>query len=211
MEVAVVVTGGAGLTPAVLEELPDRPWVVAADSGVDHAVALGLRVDLVVGDLDSATPDALAESNAPVERHPADKDATDLELALRAAASRPGIRRVIVLGGHGGRLDHLLGNAAVIASPQWAHLQVEWVAGSDRAVVIHDVARLHGTPGDPVSLVPVGGPVTGVHTHGLRWPLRGATLSPFSSLGVSNRMLRSVAEVRVGSGVLLAVQPGAVV
>lgn len=210
METAVIVAGGDPIPAGALEELPDPVWVVAADSGVDHALALGLRVDYIVGDLDSATPEGLSRAEAPIERHPADKDATDLELALRLVASRPAIHRVIVLGGHGGRVDHLLANAGVLASREWAHLEVEWIAGHDRVTVIHDVGRLHGTPGDKVSLLALGGPAEGVYTSGLRWVLKGGTLRPFSSLGVSNQLIRSVATVRVAKGVLLAVQPESV-
>src|SRR5690348_11873254 len=62
--------------------------VIAADSGLEHARALGVPVDLVVGDLDSVDPavlDAAIADGVTVERHPAAKDATDLELALDAA------------------------------------------------------------------------------------------------------------------------------
>ena len=64
--------------------------MIAADSGLDHATALGFAVDLVVGDLDSADPaavDAAVAAGAAVERHPEAKDATDLELALARRAA----------------------------------------------------------------------------------------------------------------------------
>ena len=84
---ALVIAGGDA--PAPLDAtLASAPLVVAADSGVGHALALGLTVDLVIGDLDSAVPDDVARAaaaGARVHRFPADKDATDLELALDAA------------------------------------------------------------------------------------------------------------------------------
>ena len=55
-----------------------RAWVIAADSGLDHANALGLAVDLVLGDLDSVSKEALEparRAGIPVEEHPAAKDA----------------------------------------------------------------------------------------------------------------------------------------
>src|SRR5688572_27553768 len=87
-DMVVVITGGDRVERDHLPTLPEGTRVVAADSGVDHALALGLDVDLVVGDFDSASPQALeraAAEGATVERHPAAKDATDLELALDAA------------------------------------------------------------------------------------------------------------------------------
>jgi thiamine pyrophosphokinase len=93
-------------------------FVIAADNGAEHALALGVHVDLAVGDFDSISADGLAElerAGAQLERYPSDKDATDLELALTAAAARQP-RRIVVLGGTAGRLDHLLGELSLLAA-----------------------------------------------------------------------------------------------
>ena len=100
--------------------LPSRrgAFVIAADSGADHALALGVPIDLAVGDFDSISAAGLAtleRHGVRLERHPVDKEATDLELALDAAvAAHP--RRVVVVGGTGGRLDHVLGELSLFAA-----------------------------------------------------------------------------------------------
>src|SRR5882762_5122683 len=109
----VVVAGGEPPDFPVVRRISAAAYVIAADSGIDYAAALGLRVDEAVGDFDSVTPAGLAAveaAGAVIERHPAAKDETDLELAL-GAALRVGAHRVTVVGGVGGRLDHLLGTA----------------------------------------------------------------------------------------------------
>jgi thiamine pyrophosphokinase len=125
-ERVIVVTGGDPVRRDALAGIPDGAIVIAADSGVEHAQALGLRIHLAIGDFDSVDPAALRaaeQSGARIERHPAAKDATDLELALDAAiALEPSAIRV--LGGHGGRLDHLLANALLLASPAYEHVEV---------------------------------------------------------------------------------------
>ncbi|MBA2254511.1 MAG: thiamine diphosphokinase, partial [Chloroflexi bacterium] len=82
--------------------------VVAADGGAVRAASLGLRPDLVVGDADSLLPEqltALRASGVAIELSPVAKDATDLELAVRAATGR-GATELVVLGAFGGdRLD----------------------------------------------------------------------------------------------------------
>jgi thiamine pyrophosphokinase len=205
---AIVVTGGDEVPLDVLDDLPEDGWVVAADSGADHARRLGLTVDVIVGDLDSIDPATLmAFPDATIHDHPVDKDATDLELALQLVAADSDVSRVVVIGGSGGRLDHFLANAATLSSPSLAHVDVVWIAHPGRVTVVHDIARLHGSVGEQVSLVPIGGDVQGVRTTGLRWPLDDETLAFGSSRGVSNELVKAVATVAITDGVLLAVQP----
>jgi thiamine pyrophosphokinase len=211
---AVVVSGG-GPPPAeamaMVLPLSDGLFVVAADSGLDHALGLGLRVDVVVGDLDSVSDaglEAAAASGTAVERHPEAKDATDLELALDVAVAR-GARRILVLGPDGGRFDHVLAGAALLAAPRYAAVDIEARLGPARLVVVRSSATLTGRPGELVTLLPVHGAVAGVVTEGLLYPLRGEDLLPGSTRGVSNEMLGDEARVSVRAGVLVAIQPGA--
>lgn len=184
-------------------------FVIAADSGLEAAEHVGISVDLVVGDLDSVDPEALrraVDSGAAIERHPAAKDATDLELALAAAAAR-GPARIVLYGGWGGRFDHLLGNTLALASPQLDGIFVEWHAED---AVVHTCREstpvtLEGGPGDIVSLVPLGGDVFGVSTAGLVWGLHGERLAAGSTRGISNEMNATTARVRISAGILLVV------
>lgn len=207
LSTAVIVIGGDEVTADALEDLPDRRWVIAADSGLDHAFHIGLDVDVVVGDMDSVDAHRLDSHRGPVDVHPVDKDATDFELALHHAVERPNIERIIVLGGRGGRIDHFLANASVIAGSAFERCEVEWIAGTARIVVVRHHARLHGTPGQTVSLLSAGGDVTGITTTGLRWELSDDDLPFGSTRGVSNELTRPHATVRVRSGCLFAIVP----
>ncbi len=210
-ECAVIVLGGDPIPVGARQELPTDYWVIAADSGLDHAIAIGLKVDLLVGDLDSVSSDALAQAEAvPRQVFPVEKAATDFELALDAAMTDNRLDRLIVLGGHGGRIDHLLGNIGVLTHSRLAHLQIEWVAGHTRVLIINEHARLHGKPGDTVSLVPLSDQVEGVTTTGLTWGLNSETLYRQSSRSLSNTLASPVASVAVGKGVLAAIQPSGI-
>ena len=211
IEAALVFTGGEPMPEAVLAHLPDVELVIAADSGLMCAQSLGCAVDLVVGDLDSVDPSALAEAEArgaSVERHAAEKDATDLELALVAALAR-GARRVTVVGGHGGRLDHFLANALLLAADSFAALTIDaWMANA-HVTVVRTAAELQGAPGSLCTLLPIGGVARGITTEGLQYPLTHEDLEPGSSRGVSNVLVGPTANVTLQHGVLLAVQPHA--
>jgi thiamine pyrophosphokinase len=184
--------------------------VIAADSGLEPALKLGLDVAAAVGDMDSVDPAVLAaagDAGIPIERHPEAKDATDLDLALGLAlARRP--RRIVVVTGTGDRLDHTLSLAQLLGSPRTAGIDVEAWVGDAHLSVIRDVAMLRGEPGDLVSLVPLHGPVRGIVTEGLLYPLSDEELPVGSTRGVSNELAAPEASVRLRSGVLVAVQPG---
>lgn len=191
------------------ELLPSGALVIAADSGAAHAVALGLPVHMVVGDMDSVERGLLGDlerAGAQVERHPVAKDSTDLELALARAVSL-GAGEVTVVGGHGGRLDHLLGNLLVITSPVLAGLRVRAHVGDSTVDVVRTRVDWAGQPGDVVTLFAVGGAAEGVRTEGLRYALEGEPLMPGSTRGVSNEMVAPAASVSVESGVVLVVRP----
>jgi thiamine pyrophosphokinase len=211
VHVALVLSGGDPVAGALRAALPDADLVVAADSGLGLAPALGIRVDRIVGDLDSASPeavDAAVAHGATIERHPAAKDATDLELAIDAAV-REGARRVVVVGGGGGRADHFLANVLLLASPRWADVQVEALWGAHVSVVHggRGARSVHGRVGSLLTLLPAGGIARGIVTDGLEYPLAHEDLVPGTTRGVSNVMTSPTASVALAEGTLLVVQP----
>lgn len=205
----VVFSGGDPVDPALREHVVPGARVVAADSGLHHAQALGVDVDVVVGDLDSVADAPLAtavRSGARVEQYPTDKDATDLELALHTAATL-GATHVRVIGGAGGRIDHFLANLLLLASPDFAPLHVDAYMGDAHVTVVRGQAELTATAGSLLTLLALGAPARNVRTQGLRYPLKGEDLFPGSTRGVSNEFADTDATVELDDGVLLAIQP----
>ncbi|MCA1784231.1 MAG: thiamine diphosphokinase, partial [Intrasporangiaceae bacterium] len=178
----IVLAGGDTVDGSIRHLLPNNATVIAADSGLALAPILGLTVDLIIGDLDSVDPDQLAAARtagADVERHPVDKDRTDLALALDGAMTRSPAR-ITVVGGHGGRLDHLLANAALFAAASYADTRIVARMGHATLTVVRGgrpATGLSGTSGELVSLLPVHGAASGVTTDGLRFALDGDDLA----------------------------------
>jgi len=197
-------------------DLPKDPAVpvIAADAGLAAVLASGRSPSVVVGDFDSVDPDDLVRAErlgARIERHPTAKDQTDLELAVdEALAFEP--ERIVVASHLGGRADHALAGALLLASPKYARVPViEGRLGTAVVVVVHGGSEIElvGEPGALVSLIPVHGRARGVRTEGLRFPLSAESLEAGSTRGVSNEMLGRSATVALDEGTLLVVQPGA--
>jgi thiamine pyrophosphokinase len=208
-EIVVVVAGGEPPRRDAALDVPLGATVIAADGGLAHAQALGLEVAAAVGDFDSATPESVASAECAgvrLERHPAAKDATDLELALDAALARSP-SRIVVLAGVGDRLDHLLAALLLLGSAKWAGVDVDAVVGRACVHVVRGDRVLAGHSGELVTLLALHGPAESVVTEGLVYELRGETLEPGSSRGVSNVFATDLARVSVERGVLLAVRP----
>ena len=205
----IVLSGGEPIAINRDFDLPDDAYVIAADSGLHHAEALGLAVDLVVGDMDSVDSTVLDDairSGSSLQRHPTDKDHTDLELSFEAAL-RMGAERILVVGSHTGRLDHLLGSMGLLAATADRLNEIVWTDGHTivTACTPRHVAAIRGRAGDRLSLVPAGTDVVGVTTEGLRWSLDGETLPAGSTRGLSNVMDAPLASVTLDEGTLLII------
>ncbi|NPA90059.1 MAG: thiamine diphosphokinase [Chloroflexi bacterium] len=200
----VIFTNGECDPPEEVHRWLEGRWVLCADGGTLHALALGLHPDVVIGDLDSlpeAVRDRLEAAGTQFLRFPRDKDYTDLELALQYALGQ-GAEDILLLGLLGGRLDQTLANVLLLARPEWDAARLWFAYGSERAYLLRggESLTLRGRPGDIVSLIPLTPTVTGVTTQGLRWPLHNATLHFGHTLTVSNELVGEEAVVRVGEG-----------
>ena len=167
---------------------PNFDYVIAVDGGADICLEGGVTPDVLVGDLDSAgsnTVDTLIARGVPVVRYPAEKDATDLELAIREAR-RQGADEIVVTAATAGRLDHALGALAALAAaadlrPQLVDPDLSgWLLARDGRREL----TLTGL-GATVSLLPWGG-IALVSARGVRWPVDRAEIGPESTRGVSN-------------------------
>ncbi len=186
--------------------LPKASRVLAADGGSRHLYRLGWYPDLVVGDMDSVSPevlDWLQDGSVSILRHDPVKDETDLELALLYA--REYGEQILVFGALGGRLDHMLANVLLLAHPSLAANDVQLVEEYERAWLIRDRFQFKAQPGDVVSLIPVGGDVWVRETQGLRWSLLDSVLDFGLARGVSNEVTAVSVSVEVASGTLLCV------
>lgn len=203
---AVIVTGAGPISQVARRAVPADAVVIAADGGLDHALAAGLPPQIVVGDLDSisSTGRDWAEAHARVDEHPTAKAATDTELAIEIALDHA-TRRLMVIGNDDGtRIDHTFAAIGVLGQARLAGLQLDGWWGPTRFAVVHPghPVTLDARIGTTVSALALHGAVHGVSITGVRWELREATLQPLSGLGISNEVTDPPFAVSVERGVV---------
>jgi thiamine pyrophosphokinase len=178
-------------------------FILCADGGTRHALALGIIPNAIIGDMDSL-PSYFQPSTFDGELilFPKDKNETDLELAIdHALTLQPD--QILILAALGGRMDQTLANIALLSHSSLVTRNLRITDGVEELFFCNDQAKVEGRSGDIVSLIPWQGEVTGVFTENLRWQLHHETLYPDKTRGISNEMTADVATVSITSGLLL--------
>jgi thiamine pyrophosphokinase len=201
----LIVAGGDIASLSLAEGVGAYDMLVCADGGAHNAMRLGLRPEIVVGDLDSLDAhekERLQAAGCRFVVHPRAKDETDLELALLFARSE-GARTITIIGALGNRPDHTLANLMLMTDVRFSDIDIRISAAGWEIWIVRTSLTVVGKAGDTVSLLPVTARVAGVETDGLEYPLRGETLLRGPARGVSNVMLGDKAQVRLRHGVLI--------
>lgn len=202
-----ILTGG----PIHADNIPERPdkddLVVAADSGLNNARALGIRVDAVVGDYDSLGHKPDVDKDVEVVTVPTEKDVTDTQLAVEYALQK-GAREIVLVGGLGGRLDHTLANLSILEDLLDKRVRATLLDGQNRVRLLRNDSTILPRSGytylSLLSLDPVS---KGVEIEGVKYPLkRGRLHRTLGGLGVSNEITGNCCFVSVRKGTILIVE-----
>lgn len=205
MDKALLVIGGEAPPRSALAPLfSSFRAVCAADSGLEVLHDWGLEPTLIVGDMDSLTrPELLTcYPEARIVRAERAKDETDTEMGIRLLAES-GEREIILAGGGGGRLDHLLALRALFERRPRPR---EWWTARERVVLADRPFEAAVPKGSIISVFPLATGAKGMKSSGLRWPLEGLSWGP-GDFGVSNEAVDGRIRVVPGEGDLLVILP----
>ncbi|ACL21857.1 thiamine pyrophosphokinase [Desulfitobacterium hafniense DCB-2] len=205
-------------------ELAAYDRLIAVDGGGNHIVRAGFVPDALLGDLDSAEPETLEicrQKGTVIVCYPAEKDETDLELALEYAvklmeqeegtvkAEKAGVQGwesqdVFLLGAMGGRIDHLLGNLFLLQGFLKRGVRIRMKGPDQELWLLEGLGKLTGKKGQKLSVIPITAKAV-VRTEGLYYPLYDEILYRDSPRGISNVFLGEDAIVDVSEGTALIV------
>jgi len=185
--------------------------IFAADRGIDVLYRNHITPDIIVGDFDSANPEALEyykdmDQVAVSELNP-EKDDTDTEHAIRDCV-RLGCEQITVVGAFGDRIDHVLANVSLLGIGLEYGVDMKMMDEKNRITMHCQGTTIKKSEqfGDYVSLIPYGGMVHGLTLKGMKYNVEDATLDYFTSLGVSNEIVEDEAVIEFSEGTLLVIE-----
>ena len=195
------IVGAGDFTRDFTPEVDDL--VIAADGGYDELRSRGIRVDLLVGDLDSIKNEP---KDTKIIRHKVEKDETDMHLCFLEGRTR-GYSDFVILGGTGGRDDHTFANYSLLHFIRKSGGRAELFSKFSKSYVLIDEEMALPNNGEKngktVSIFAYGGTCEGVFISGLKYEAKNLTLTPDFPLGVSNSYKECDAKIAVTHGTLL--------
>ncbi len=174
----VIALGGSHVDDMHISALLNHFPLIAADSGANTAVDMGVMPDYIIGDFDSITD----QSQFPPDRliHIAEQDSTDLEKTL-SCLSAP---LCLGFGFLGRRFDHSLAALHAIAQSQVPVILI----GRHDALIYCSADFTGDLPaGERLSIWPLAQHQFKAST-GLEWPLNGLMMEAGKTIGTSNRI-----------------------
>lgn len=201
----IIVTGGNAPAFSDIEEyLLKGDYIIAADSGLDTLEGYGYKADMVMGDMDSLQDSTLLSELPPekIMKFPMDKDFTDTELALNFLNEK-GYEDIYLIGGGGGRLDHIIALYSLFFRELSPLL---WVTQKEKIFLVKENISVNINKNSIVSFFPVGKKNCKMISRGLKWELNGLNWEIGDS-GISNRALEKTIDINMLSGKLLMIIP----
>lgn len=189
----------------------DYDIIIAADAGMNFLFDNKLKPDIIIGDFDSVASEALdyfkSDSGIEICKLNPEKDDTDTEHSVRFAIER-GATDITILGGTGSRLDHVLGNIAVLGIGLEEKVQIQLIDKNNRIRMFNEdfIIDKKTQFGKYVSLIPFNGSVQGLFIKGMKYNVSNLQMGGFNSLGISNEIEDETAEISFEKGILIVVE-----
>jgi thiamine pyrophosphokinase len=206
----VIFTGGEGPPVPVIQKVlvGKNAFLTAADSGLITAEDAGFKPDLIIGDMDSVPFERLKKyPSGSVMRFNHDKDYTDTELALQEVIKK-GCDKIWIIGGGGGRIDHLFGIRSLFERDIFPH---RWITDTADIYCLdaggeENVLSLKLEKKTCVSVFPLGDGPWKAASSGLKWQLMGLSWER-GFFGLSNITTEGLFSIKAEEGRFMVIVP----
>lgn len=200
----ILITGGELPNFEYVKDIfKENYYICAADSGYDWAIKNNVTCDLIVGDMDSViNKEELSKDKHKVKRFNVDKDDTDTHIGLDILRSK-GCKKITLIGGGGGRMDHLLGIYSFYESSLYPDV---WITKNEKVLLIDKKTSLSDYTFSKISVFPIGEVRCSIYSYGLKWKLNHVDWK-FKSIGISNEIVKDGSWIDPGNNKVIIILP----
>lgn len=185
------------------EILKDKKNIFCADGGLKYALSVGVVPLEIWGDLDSVDKNLVEKAEkmgSRVIEFDSRKDFTDGELIISEMEKR-GFEKIVVLGGLGGRTDHLLTNLNLL----FKFKNVVFLSEKEKIFKVEKKMTIENEEGKTISFIPMSDTVEEITLTGFEYPLNKYTVKRGESICTSNIVRKSCAVIEFKEGKLLGI------
>lgn len=212
VETVYIFTGG-NLNSVDLDELifNESDCLIGLDKGAEWLILNNKIPHYILGDFDSAKDDFLIKAKAQfgdrVVTFPSEKDETDTELGVRYAISLEP-QEIIIYGGTGTRLDHVLANIHLLLQAAKKNIRCSLIDQHNKIQLLlaKQKITIKKSKFDYVSLVPFSDKVTGIYVDGFKYPIINGSMEKGVPYGISNELKDDLGIISIETGILLIME-----
>ncbi len=184
--------------------------VISADGGAENTLKMNLVPDVVIGDMDSIKTTVKENIKARSNKTEyistsADKDKSDTQLAVEYALGL-GIKKIVILGALGNRIDHSIANIFLLTSPFLRDIDIRILTDASEIVIMRKSGAITGDIGIMVTLISLSPYTYFIKTKGLKFELENEKLMFSPVRGISNVFTEKEAYIKIKKGILLVIK-----
>lgn len=207
----VLIVSGGEIIPQQLYDITKYRdcYVIGVDGANNTLLELNIEPDLIIGDFDSCSEtvkDKFLSSSKTKLLNPV-KDLTDTHAAvLEAIKLKPEF--ITIIGATGKRLDHFMGNLALLKLCLDYGIKAEILDKHNRITMIDKQMKINkkNQYGKYVSLIPFSDEVTGITLTGFAYGLSNATMIKADTIGISNEIREEEGFITIKTGYLMVME-----
>lgn len=203
---ALIIGSGSNIDKEIFEsENINIEYVICADGGLEKAEYINLIPNIIIGDLDSVNKIVLKkylDMNIKLIKYPAEKNYTDMELAIEYALEK-GFKDIVLIGASGTRLDHTYANVLLIEAYYKKGVKLKLIDNNNIIQIITNNMEIQNKTNYFVSIIPVTEFIEGVTLQGFKYPLNNVVVNRGSTLCISNQIISEKGIITLNKGTAL--------
>lgn len=208
----LIVTGGNINKDFLLRTMNEIEFetIIAVDNGLKILNEINIKPNHIVGDFDTVDKKILDiynnDKTIEIHKYNPIKDNTDTDIAIKLAIELNS-DKVIILGGIGTRIDHVIANIHILKYALDKNIECKIIDENNEIQLINKTTVLNKKDimKKYISLIPLTESVEGINLKGFKYELENGRLVIGSSLGVSNEIVKEQAIIEFDSGILIMI------